>query len=368
MTIIPFTIDPGNRLVLPSTNRRTSTSHSERVVVEDTPIIDTIKVCGSISDHWIPCHRFKRVIDSQGEFQDIFTSASEKLDEVVLHVRRTPRGLEASMERSLPVLLHGDNLHPVTVGEATALVTDLHRQASRWVKFMDGPSGLRIDRLDLDRGFNGVKHVHHLLTSLGHLNVPRTKNAQVYFDAKHHDGALTLERGPRSRTWRALLYDKHAQMLTLVEREDDPDRKAWLADAAERAKGHLRFEAQLHRNFLRPRGVRTMADLNNTTLLGLRQTCFDKARFGTPVGGAARLDELQIHLATSRDPDYKYLGPVLAMVRAEALRLPQPCPAPATLAKYRRLAQKWELSAADVPTAVGPAIVLDYETGILRAA
>lgn len=233
---------------------------------------------------------------------------------------------------------------------------------------MDGPSGLRIDRLDLDRGFNGVKHVHHLLTSLGHLNVPRTKNAQVYFDAKHHGGALTLERGTRSRTWRALLYDKHAQMLTLVEREDDPDHRAWLADAAEHAKGHLRFEAQLHRNFLRPRGVSTMADLNDTTLLGLRRTCFDKARFGTPVGGAARLDELQIHLATSRDTDYKYLGPVLAMLRAEALRLPQPCPAPGSLAKYRRLAQKWELSAADVPAAVGPAIVLDYETGILRAA
>ena len=170
MSIIPCTIDPGNRLSVPRTNRRTSTSDSERVVVEDTPIIDTIKVSGSISDHWIPLHRIKRVIDSQGEFHDIFTSASEKLDEVVLHVRRTPRGLEASMERSLPVLLHGDNLHPVTVGEATALVTDLHRQASRWVKFMDGPSGLRIDRLDLDRGFNGVKHVHHLLTSLGHLN------------------------------------------------------------------------------------------------------------------------------------------------------------------------------------------------------
>jgi len=130
MSIIPCTIDPGNRLSVPRTNRRTSTSDSERVVVEDTPIIDTIKVSGSISDHWVPLHRIKRVIDSQGEFHDIFTSASERLDEVVLHVRRTPRGLEASMERSLPVLLHGDNLHPVTVGEATALVTDLHRKAS----------------------------------------------------------------------------------------------------------------------------------------------------------------------------------------------------------------------------------------------
>ncbi len=368
MTIIPRTIDPGNRLLMPRTNRRTSTSHSERVMVEDTPIIDTIRVCGSISDHWMPSHRFKRVIDIQGEIHDIFTSASEKIGDGVLEVRRTPRGLEASMERSLPVLLYGDNVHPVTVGEATALVTDLHLQASEWVRFMHGPSGLRIDRLDLDRGFTGVKHVHHLLTSLGRLNVPRTKNAQVHYDAKHHGGALTLERGTRSRSWRALIYDKHAQMLTLVEREDEPDRRAWLADAAERAKGHLRFEAQLRPNFLRPRGVRTMADLNNTTLLGLRQTCFDKARFGTPVGGAARLDELQIHLATSRDADYKYLGPVLAMLRAEALRLPQPCPAPATLAKYRRLAQKWKLSAADVSTAVGPAIVLDYEAGMLRAA
>jgi len=337
-------------------------------MVEATPIIDTIKVSGSISAHWIPLHRFKRVIDRHGEFRDIFTSASEKLGATVLQVRSTPRGLEATMEQSLPVLLYGDNLHPVTLDEAIALVGDLHHQASRWVDFINGPPGLRIDRLDLDRGFDGVNHVHHLLTSLSHLNVSRTKNARVYYDAKHHGGALTLERGTTSRTWRALLYDKHAQMITLVEREENPDRRSWLADAAERAEGHLRFEAQLHPGFLRSHGVHVMADLDDKKLLGLRKTCFDKARFGTPVGGAARLDELQIHLATSGDPDYKYFGPVLAMLRAEALRLPQPCPAPATLAKYRRLVQKWGLSAADVLTSAGPAVVLDYETGTLRAA
>jgi hypothetical protein len=213
-----------------------------------------------------------------------------------------------------------------------------------------------------------VTHLHHLLTSLSHLNVPRTKNARLHFDSKHHGGALTLERGTRSRTWRGVLYDKHAAMLDIVRREGDSDRRSRLAEAAEQAQGHLRFEAQLHSDYLRRGGVRTMADLDEQILLGLRKTCFDRARFGTPVGCASRLDELQIQLALSGDPDYKYFGAVLAMLRAEALGLPQSFSSPNTLAKYRALAEAWSLSAAGVLTAVGPAIVLDYEAGTLREA
>ena len=368
MSILPSTIDPGNSPLAPITNRPASASHSEVVVVEATAMIDTIKVSGGISDCCIPVRRFKRVINRRGEFVDIFTSASERLGDTVLQVRATPRGLEAAMEQSLPTLLYGHNVHPVTIDEAKALVADLYRRASRFVDFIDGPSGLRIDRLDLDRGFDGVTHLHHLLTSLGHLNVSRTSNARLYFDSMHHGGALTLERGTRSRTWRGLLYDKHHQMLDLVKREGDSDSRSRLADAAERARDHLRFEAQLHRDYLRRRKVRTMADLDEQILLGLRRTCFDMARFGTPVGGAARLDEVQIRLAVSRDHDYRSFGPVHAMLRAEALRLPQSFSSPNTLAKYRGLAEAWGLSAADVLSAVGPAVFLDFEAGTLRAA
>jgi hypothetical protein len=97
-----------------------------------------------ISDFSIRLHRFKRIINGRGEFEDIFTSASERLDATVLQVRATHRGLEASMEQSLPTLLYGHNVRPATIDEATALVTDLHRRASRFVEFKEGPSGLRV--------------------------------------------------------------------------------------------------------------------------------------------------------------------------------------------------------------------------------
>ncbi len=111
-----------------------------------------------------------------------------------------------------------------------------------------------------------------------------------------------------------------------------------------------------------------MADLRNDILLSLREDYFLRARFDTPVGGASRLEKVQTSLALSGDPEYKYIGPVVGMLRAEALGLPQPMPSPASLAKYRRLAQAWGLSAADVLTEAGPAVALDFETGTLRAA
>jgi hypothetical protein len=368
MLIIPSIFAPGNPRLEPPTNRGAGPSHSEVTRVKATAMIDTMRVAGRISGHSIDASRFRGGTDRNGRFHYTFTSATGKLDAAVIQVRDTPRGLEAVVERSLPDLMFGHNLIPVTIDQAMVTVADLHRQASSFVNFIDEPHELRIDRLDLDRGFDGVYHPHHLLTHLAQLSVPRTANPSLHYDAKHHGGALTLERGTSSRTWRAVLYDKGTQMNHLVSREQEPGRKARLERAAQQARGHLRFEAQLHADYLRSRGVRTMVDLNEQILVGLREECFNRARFGTPVGGAALLDGVQVRLAGSGDPDYKFFGQVLAMLRAEALGLPQSFSGSATLTKYRSLAKKWGLSDADVLTAVGPAVALDYATGTLRAA
>lgn len=364
MRIVPPPRNAGNRNLVRSTNRATKPSISEANEPDRLAMIDTIKVAWPIKDHWLTNFRFKRTVSRDGEYADLFTFGSESLKDALLQVRNCNQGLQASIERSVPSIIHGHNLHPATIEKAKAVVADLYDQASEYVEFACDPLDGRVTRLDLDRGFVGVEHPEHLLTGLARLRVSRSANPRLYYN----EGALTLERRTTSRTWGAVLYDKRAQMVHLADHARDSDWKNRLLETAELARGHLRFEAQLRSRTLRERGITTMNDLDEQILLSLREEIFRRARFDTPVGGADRLNELQVRLACSGDPGYKSFGQVVAMLRAEALGVTPPTTGSATLAKYRALAREWGLSAADVLTTSGPAIALDYETGALRSA
>jgi len=361
-----FGID-SNSHAAPSPNRSTKPSLSEVPHRTSTPLIDTIRVTGRINNHTIPHWNLRQRVDPNGELAECFASSSVRLSDVTVQVRPGRDGLIAVMEKSLPTLLHGHNVYPVNVTEAIDLVADLHSQASEYVDWIDGPSQLRVNRLDLDKTFQGVRHLPRLLDGLMRVQVPRTTNPRLYCD-KNNGNALTLERGTASRTWRAVLYDKSAQMQTRVRRERDPLRKAHLQRAADQCRNHVRFEAQLHTDALRRTGVTIMADLNDEILLTLRKDYFRRAKFDTPVGGAPRLQQVQTNLATAGDPNYKFFGSVWGMLSAEALGLPQPIPSPGPLARYRCLAKDWGLTAADVLTEAGPAVALDFDSGTLRAA
>jgi hypothetical protein len=342
------------------------TNRSKNTPKSGVPLVDTIKVSGLIHGFHMPEHLVKRRITSDGEFSDEVVYAKVPLPSggrIIVH--RAQHGeLRGSLERSLPTMLDGINLQPVSVDVVPSLVAHLQDQASEWVEWQDEAADLRVSRLDLDRDFVGVEHLDHLLRRLANLRVPRLGNPRVYYDYER-GGAATLVREPKkAKTWRATLYDKHAQVAHLATVERDPTRRKWLTRQAEHARGHLRFEVQVKTQALREQGVTTVADLDEQHLLDLREHYFRRVRFDTPVHGAAHLRALAARLSNG-DPECNFLGPVMQMLYFEALGLPPPY-SHDTLVRYRKLARRWEISAADIPTDDGPPVTLDYETGALR--
>jgi hypothetical protein len=319
-------------------------NRSKNTPLSGVSLIDTVKVSGPIRDFDIREQLLRRSISQDGEFTDVVVFADQDLrrgGRVTIYRTRTGE-LGASVEGSLPKMLHGHNLNPVSVRQARLLIAELHGEASRWVDWRGSAADLRVSRIDLDQDFTGVDDVDHLLSHLARLRVPRIGSPSFYHDAER-GGAATLVREPRkAKTWRACLYDKGAEMAHLVTKERDPARRGTLSGHAVQAQGRLRFEVQLRTQPLRDSGVSTVADLDQQHLLSLREKYFRRVRFDTEVHGPSRLRALATRLADG-DPNCKYLGQVWQMLLFEAEGLPYRC-SPTTLARNRRLAEKWELS------------------------
>jgi hypothetical protein len=367
MTMILRPTGPDNLTRRSVTNSpRNPSDYEDRV--PEIPLIDTIRFSGYIHEHRVPHWQMKRTVDLNGEFADRFTTTQVATEDFNLLVRVTHDGMtEAVIERSLPTLEFGHNIEAVDVSTAARLVHGLYDKAAEFVDWAVDVGELRVRRLDLDRDFDGIEHLDHLLRGLARLHVPRTQNASVFSDNEANGGALTLTRGVRGR-WRVSLYDKHAQVSYLARCEPDPDRSAWLERRAAETHGRVRFEIQLRNQGLRDEGIHTMSDLKEQKLMGLREHYFHRAQFGTPVGGAPQVEAVMKQLAITHDRDYKFFGPLIGLLMAEAMNLPQPTTSSATLAKYRKLAKEWGLSAADMSGLAGPPVALDYERGTLRAA
>ncbi|GEL95296.1 hypothetical protein [Cellulomonas composti] len=307
-------------------------------------------------------------VDDNGEVHERVTSNTCALPDVDLLVRHTPRGMEAVLERSLPTLVRGHNITSLDASEAVEAIRYLYEQAAEVVDWADDLGALRITRLDLDRDFTDVTALSPLLYNLARLPARRTHTTRLHVAP---GGAVGLERATPSRTWRALLYDKQAQIegLASVSRQRN-GRVMLTASPTAMAVARVRFEVQLHRDTLHRKGIRTVSDLDHPTRLDeVSREFFRRVRFDTPVGGPSHLEEVHIRLATSGDTDYKFLGQVMGMLHADALGLPPPSQSPTTIARYRALALKWGLSAADVlAQTAGSAMAFDYASGRVRAA
>lgn len=348
------------------TNRAASPSHVEGLG-RGTPLLDTFAFTGPVSGHRAATTRMKQSVDADGVVDQWFVSADLDLPDGRVHIEvsRLDRSqMRARIERSLPTMLHGHNQSPVPLAEALVLIARLFEQAAQVVDWLVPVSGLSVQRADLPRDFEQVEHLDRLLSGLARLRVPRCGHVQ------HRLGGGVVQTLVREipGAWRAQMYDKHEQLRHLAMTTRDPDLSAVLHSVADTAVGQVRFEAQLRREALRRHGVSTMADLNEDTLLAIREHYFRRCRYDTPVGGAPHLDAVMTTLARTGDPNYKYWGSVLAMLKAEALGLPQPATGSASLAKYRRLAKEWNVSAADLDGLAGPAVALDFASGALRAA
>ncbi len=366
-TMIPYEEPAGKAALDHLTNRQANASPCEDRSPGAT-LIDTLTFTGPISGHRAASTRRRQDVDANGVVEEWFVSADVELPDGRLRIevcRGDRAKMRARVERSLPTMAFGHNRVAVSVEQAWALVIRLYEQADEFVDWQVPPSDLSVQRLDLARDFRRIEHLDRLLTGLARLRVTRSGAPHLYF---REGGVQTLARGVAG-TWVAQLYDKHAQLRHLaVTTRHDPTRAALLHEVADAAYGQVRFEAQLRRPALRRHGVMLMTDLTEHGLLNLREKYFRRARYDTPVGGAPHLDAVMTHLARTGDPNYRYWGAVVAMMKAEALGLRQPASSSASLAKYRALAKEWNISAADMDHVAGPAVMLDYTSGTLRAA
>lgn len=182
------------------------------------------------------------------------------------------------------------------------------------------------------------------------------------------------------------MYDKHTQLADLSRQAIRRDasrrqqerayfplydltaaqRKHLLETEAERARGVLRFEANLRSNLLTRNGIKVVSDLDEGVLARVGEDMFRRLRLGTPVGGRALVDSLRISLAASHDPDFRFLDQVVGRLDAERLGT-RPCRTSSDAkSRERKLAAKWGISAADTARSTGPARHLDWDTATLQ--
>jgi len=185
---------------------------------------------------------------------------------------------------------------------------------------------------------------------------------------------------------RGQLYDKHIQLSDLARQSSRYDasrvryesgysglgdlaaiqRKHLLETEAQRARGVVRFEANLRSDLLVRNGLKVVSDLDEGVLARVIENMFRKLRLDTQIGGRARVDALMIRLAETKDPNYKYFDQVVGRQDAERLGLP-PCKTSSDAkARDRGLAAEWGISAADLTRNAGSASYLDWYTATLR--
>lgn len=196
-------------------------------------------------------------------------------------------GEMAWIEASLPNRCRGENTSGVSLGEAKELIGQMVEEAmifvepapKRVVETESGVSRLvsvadpRVVRLDLVRDFK-LDEPSRLTPILdGLAGVPRDGRIKVRRFADGRTGrAETLRVGPAS--WAATLYDKHVE-------------SGGLADA-----GSLRAEFRLRSRQLSSVGTQrrhgavvALSDCTEERCEAIRREWFDKAKFGTWVGG-----------------------------------------------------------------------------------
>lgn len=354
------------------------------VIPAGIPLIDTIRVSGQITAHSLPWESVSRGHGSDGVYSERFTSGRVDLPHCRLLVRHLYGNYEAVIEQSLPTLQYGHNADPVDVLTAQHLIGLLHEEAADHVEWAVPAEQLRVSRLDVDRDFTGVDDLDPLLRGLGDLHVARSGNAHVWFDSTSRGGALTMSRKVGGS--RGQLYDKHTQLADLSRQAIRRDasrrqqerayfplydltaaqRKHLLETEAERARGVLRFEANLRSNLLTRNGIKVVSDLDEGVLARVGEDMFRRLRLGTPVGGRALVDSLRISLAASHDPDFRFLDQVVGRLDAERLGT-RPCRTSSDAkSRERKLAAKWGISAADTARSTGPARHLDWDTATLQ--
>lgn len=201
-----------------------------------------------------------RLSDVEGEVVEL--SRRRRLEGgAVLEVRAGRAGLTAWVEGSCPKAVCGENVEPVSVGQARDIAAGWVAEAA---EFVDWGGTLRVNRLDIARDFTGCEGITgELMAGLSVVPLAGRKRRALY-----NDPALgqVMTLAVRNTGGMSRLYDKHAE------------------SGSEAARGRLRCEAQLRARTLRTEGVTCLHQLTDGQVLELGRRRFRWAGFDRPVG------------------------------------------------------------------------------------
>lgn len=261
-----------------------------------------------------------------------------------------PVAKRVKIEASLPKRVGKDNIEGVGLEDAVMILAMAKDEAREWVTFDEDGGKLahgRVTRLDLVRDFDGVRDVNQVLTGLSTVPVAGRSKQTVHADGDRNC-AQTLTVGPKS--WKARLYDKHAETDGLA------------------AQGRVRFEAEMRRDILssvwaKANGgmIRQVADLDEQRLRALTVGMFERVGFGHEIVSLDTALGRVRAAGLSRQTENGLVNYLFS--RGAGI---QPRGSANTLRKYRRAAEKIGVLALDVVRITeGTPVRLDYCAGRL---
>lgn len=324
--------------------------------------IDTIKVVGRVLDFNKNAF-FHTTYTRTPEWSRLEGAWTKLPSGVVLHL--TPRAksnASAWMELSVPNFLFDTNIILATPEETHKVIEDLAAEARNYLHWAEPPGSFSVNRIDLTKHFlfEHQADVDSFVNAQLLLSLPYNPDGHLLTGSGH---STYLRRGSRDR-WMSVAYGKGAELQAQAcSRHLTRAERARLLDLAEITAHILRNETMLRRPVLQRTVLATVEGISTAAIDERHRHFFDRAGFDREVGGIDKLRLVYDDLAS--DGERKAFESLLTMLMMEVLKRPT-TKSKNTRSKYRRLANKLGLSAADVTLREGT-LVLDYDAGRLVA-
>jgi len=323
--------------------------------------IDTIKVAGRVLEFNEDAF-FHTSYATTSEWSRLEGAWTKLSSGVVLHLNpRAKNNTSAWMEFSVPNLLFDTNIVLATPEETHQVTEDLATEAQDYLRWAEAPGSFSVNRIDLTKHFlfEHQAELDSFVDAQLLLSLPYNPDGDLITGSDH---SIYLRRGSRDR-WTSVLYGKGAELraqacsrhLTLAQR-------ARLLDLAEATDHILRNESMLRSPVLRGTVLAKVEGISTVAIDERHHHVFHQAGFDREVGG---IEKLRSAYDRASDADRRGLEEVFGMLMMERIDRPT-TKKRNTRYKYRRLANMFGLSAADITLREGT-LRLDYGAGRLVA-
>ncbi len=323
---------------------------------------DTIRLRGRVGGHHLTNRRRSEHLDRlTGEVSLRSSSGYEVLPTSGVAVLADDRyGPYASFEMSVPKVLRGSNLVAASVPEVKRVVRAVHAEAAAVVDWLDDWPELEVRRIDLVRDVHGVHGIAEILDRLAVVPQARGRHRRRYTDAtRGHAQSLTVGTPGR---WQATAYDKGAERLHAARRARTPWADPNGSPEASAAHGQMRIEIGVRAAPLQERLKSTQLSniLKEDLMTATAEHYFNRARFGTAVGGQAKL-AVAFRQMSQHPEERRKIDRLLGMLVLGSSGLPQTA-SENTINEHMALARKYGLTAADLTVSDRSTVRLDWNS------